>query len=42
MMLHAWKLTLPRPPKPPIEAVAPLPPAFTELGFDLPTIADAA
>jgi tRNA pseudouridine32 synthase/23S rRNA pseudouridine746 synthase len=42
MMLHAWKLTLPRPPKPPIEAVAPLPPAFTELGFDLPAIADAA
>jgi tRNA pseudouridine32 synthase/23S rRNA pseudouridine746 synthase len=28
MLLHAWKLALPRAGKPPVEATAPLPPAF--------------
>lgn len=42
MMLHAWKLFLPRPPKPPIAGVAPLPAVFAEAGFEERMFADAA
>jgi tRNA pseudouridine32 synthase/23S rRNA pseudouridine746 synthase len=33
MLLHALGLTVPRQPKPPIEARAPLPPTFSDAGF---------
>lgn len=35
MMLHAWKLMMPRGNKPPIEVEAPFPERFQELGFHL-------
>ena len=34
MLLHAWKLTVPREGKPLVEAIAPLPERFAAAGFD--------
>lgn len=34
LLLHAWKLTVPRDGKPPVEAIAPLPERFAAAGFD--------
>ena len=43
MMLHAWKLRVPRPGgKPPVEAEAPFPQRFTDLGFALQPLDVAA
>ncbi len=36
MMLHAWKLLIPRAAKPPIAAEAPFPDRFRQAGFDAP------
>jgi tRNA pseudouridine32 synthase/23S rRNA pseudouridine746 synthase len=33
MLLHAWSLRVERDGKPPVEATAPLPPAFGNAGF---------
>ena len=41
MLLHAWKLAVPRDGKPPIVAEAPLPPTFAAAGFVLPGAVDA-
>lgn len=41
LMLHAWRLRLPRPAKPPIEAEAPMPARFAAAGFG-PELLDAA
>ncbi len=35
MLLHAWKLHVPRPSKPAVEAEAPLPPSFAAAGFGI-------
>ena len=42
MLLHAWKLVVPRDGKPPVTAEAPLPESFAKAGFALPEVADAA
>lgn len=36
LLLHAWRLSVPRPSKPPVEAEAPLPDRFKVAGFALP------
>ena len=36
MMLHAWRISVPRDGKPPIAAEAPFPRRFIEAGFDAP------
>ncbi|MGE0774328.1 MAG: RluA family pseudouridine synthase [Sphingomonadaceae bacterium] len=36
MLLHAWKLSVPRPSKPPVAAEAPLPERFAAAGFRIP------
>ncbi|NIJ09607.1 tRNA pseudouridine32 synthase/23S rRNA pseudouridine746 synthase [Sphingomonas vulcanisoli] len=36
MMLHAWKISIPREGKPPIAAEAPFPDRFRKAGFDAP------
>ncbi|MEH3105873.1 MAG: RNA pseudouridine synthase [Sphingomonas fennica] len=40
MLLHAWRLTVPRDPKAPIVAEAPLPETFAAAGFTAPDIGD--
>jgi tRNA pseudouridine32 synthase/23S rRNA pseudouridine746 synthase len=42
MLLHAWKLVVPRVSKPPITAEAPLPERFARAGFGVPATIDAA
>lgn len=42
MMLHAWRLSVPRPPKPPIAGEAPLPAAFAPWRAFTDELADAA
>lgn len=42
MMLHAWKLSVPRPGRDPVKAEAPYPERFQKLGFELRQLDAAA
>lgn len=42
MLLHAWRLAVPRLSKPPVAAEAPVPESFAVAGFGLPENVDAA